>query len=334
MTTGENEETSEELAAAVAHAAEDEGGCSRETLAEVEELGPQLQTELNRARDFLQRTLRRMAVYATRALPALSADASTRQQEERRGERKRLREREAAAIASAVHTAEELWRSEREIFAPFLEKQTEAGEADDEEPDAGVVARVQRRLKRARSRKTQAPETETERRFLLNRPLPAAKLENDPCFNMIQRICGDRPADCSAVDDVELRESDGEESEEDAGADAERKRFLKVPLVFFRCPITQEKFTEPVSTRFAPDGEACVHVFEKEAILAALRRSNAPGSVACPFAGCRATIRAASLQEDVETKLRMQHDAVKEAQEALDREPSAVALLDAPAEES
>ncbi|KFH09348.1 hypothetical protein TGPRC2_305760B, partial [Toxoplasma gondii TgCatPRC2] len=49
---------------------------------------------------------------------------------------------------------------------------------------------------------------------------------------------------------------------------------------------------------------------------------------------CRATIRAASLQEDVETKLRMQHDAVKEAQEALDREPSAVALLDAPAEES
>ncbi|KEP64619.1 UNVERIFIED_CONTAM: hypothetical protein HHA_305760 [Hammondia hammondi] len=334
MTTGENEETPEELAAAEGLSAEDEEGFSRETLAEVEELGPQLQTELNRARDFLQKTLRRMAVYATRALPALSADASVRQQEERRGERKRLRDREAAAIASAVHTAEELWRAEREIFAPFLEKQTEAGEADDEEPDTGVVARLRRRLKKARGRKTQVAERETERRFLWDRQLPAAKLEDDPCFSVIQRICGDPPAGCSAADDVELRESEGEESEEDARIDAERKRFLKVPLVFFKCPITQEKFSEPVSTRFASDGQACVHVFEKEAILAALRRSNSPGSVACPFAGCRATILAASLQEDVETKLRMQHDAVKEAQEALDREPSAVALLDAPAEES
>ncbi|OEH76891.1 zinc-finger domain-containing protein [Cyclospora cayetanensis] len=86
-------------------------------------------------------------------------------------------------------------------------------------------------------------------------------------------------------------------------------RSLGAPdIVFFKCPLTQEQFRLPVSQRYEA-GRAvlwhlddasgvCPHVFEEEAILHVMKGQ----SIACPFAGCRATVHRGALRRDVETE--------------------------------
>ncbi|PFH32466.1 hypothetical protein BESB_017840 [Besnoitia besnoiti] len=304
-------------------------------LAAIEEVGLQLQTELNRVRDLLQKTVRRLAAYAGRALPPLAQDASERQTREHREARKRMRAEEAAAIASAEQTAETLWDADCRIFAPFLQEVREEprGPEDDDEAEAGAAASERRRRRLVRERRRQEGEATREHdsvaRILASTKRPAATLEDDPCYKLVQPARGAASSGADEDEDVCLGGTGGEESErEDAEEDAvEGKKFRLASVVFSKCPITQEPFQEPVSTRFASEGRACVHVFEKEAILAQLRRSDTPGAVSCPFAGCRAVICATSLQDDIETKLRMQRGDVRDAQDSLDREPPLSALL-------
>ncbi|PHJ18757.1 the miz type in nse subunit zinc-finger protein, partial [Cystoisospora suis] len=82
---------------------------------------------------------------------------------------------------------------------------------------------------------------------------------------------------------------------------------------------------------FAPSGRSCIHVFEKESILAQLDRlaSSSYGrgrggqeSIPCPFVGCRSTICRQDLERDLETLVHLRQEKIRHAQEALNKLPA------------
>lgn len=100
---------------------------------------------------------------------------------------------------------------------------------------------------------------------------------------------------------LNIDEGDSEDEDQE-----EEEQIFSQAMVSLNCPITKQRFKEPVTSE-------CGHTFEESAILQMLRQGQG-AHCQCPFVGCTRLITKDALQPDIMMKRRLQRSGITQTQ--------------------